>query len=400
MKNFNYYSPTKIYFGKDSLVNIKEELEDIGRNVLIIYADEGSKASGIYAKTHSILNSIGKNVFGASVPCGGEEITHIRNAVELGKACGVDYIIALGGTSVINASKAVAMGLKEEGDFWQKFFIEKQPVNETVPIGVVLTASGTSNHSNGSCTIYNQWQTIRIGVLNDKLIPRFSVMDPVYTYLQPEKQLVYDSMEALANLFESYFSTPDEFNVSDELSEALMRNIFCCLRALGTNKEDYAARSNLLWASSLATSGITAMGKEQDWQSHLIASGISTKYCVPNGAVLSVIYPSYMRKIYLSAPEKFCQYARNVLKLGQGSMNEEQFALSAITKTKSLLVELGAPAYLDELGVIINNPIEYAANVPISPMGYKKISSDVVADILTTCRSMESMDFPDKLQFA
>ena len=382
MNSFSFHNPTAIFFGENSITNLKEAIKPYGKNILITYGGGSIKKSGIYDNVIEILKSAGKDVFELSGIMPNPRTEKVYEGAKICKENNIDFILAVGGGSVIDCSKAIAAAAKTDQDFWQKFFIEKDPCDDALPTGSILTLAGTGSEMNRACVISHWEENKKIGYGDSWLYPKFSILDPTYTYTLPKDQLVYGTVDIFSHIFELYFSQPNESNLSDDIAEAIMKNIIKNLGVALKDPTNYRARANLMWDSSMALNGITGAGKEGDWQSHQIEHALSAFYDIAHGAGLAIVHPNFMRYTYKDGIEKYVQYAINVWNIDPTGKTDDEIALAGIQKTKDYFSEIGAPVTLTEVGIPADNIDEMVKTVKITGGGYKNLTDADIKNIL------------------
>lgn len=351
MNKFEFYNPTKIIFGENSINKLNELIKPFGKNIMITYGGGSIKKNGIYDNVIDILKSENKNIFELSGITPNPKLDKVYEGIKLCKENNIDFILAVGGGSVIDCSKAIAVGSKTDKDVWEAFYKNKEACEDAIPLGTILTISATGSEMNKGSVITN-WETHeKLSYKTDYMFPKFSILDPTYTYSLPREQIVYGSVDILAHAFEQYFSYPDESNVSDDLAEGIMKTVIENLEIALENPTDYNARSNLMWASTMALNDIIRMGKEQDWNSHSIGHILSGLYDIPHGATLAVIFPNWMKHVYKNAPNKFRRYAINIWNIDPADKSDEEIALEGINRTREYFSKIGAPVTLKEVNV-------------------------------------------------
>ena len=257
---------------------------------------------------------------------------------------------------------------------------------EPVPLGVVVTVAGTGSECNGGAVITNEEKKIKTGRDYPALNPRFALMDPVYTYSVPVRQMVSGSFDILSHIMETYFSEPNEDNVSDDIMEALMRSVIRNLRAAIRNPEDYTARSNLMWDSTMAENRIIKMGKRCDFQCHNMEHQLGAYTDCNHGCGLAVLHPVYYRYIYRGGLPKFVRFAQNVWGIAGEGKSEEELALAGIDALAEFIQEIGLPTSLKELGMTDKSQLkEIADSCGISAGSYKKMTHEEILEIFKEC---------------
>lgn len=379
MKSFTYYNPTKIVFGKDCVQeSLVAELSNYGTRVLLTYGGGSIKKNGIYHTVKEALEQAGKEVFELSGIMSNPRTTKVREGIALCKEHNIDFILAVGGGSVIDCTKFIAGGAKlpDTVDFWQTFFLDHQPVTEALPFGVVLTMAATGSEMNNGGVI-TDWETQKkLSAYGPVLFPQFSMLDPTYTYTLPKEQVAYGIVDMLSHLLEQYVSTPDDDNVTDSAIEGIFKNIVRNGRKSMENLEDYEARSNIMWGATLALNRSLGLGKDQDWMTHALEHALSAFYDIPHGAGLAIMHPAYLRWILPNATARLMRFAKEVWDIEQGTMSDADYALAGIEALEAYFKEIGAPSRLEEVGI----PQESLPHIANSCVRYPTAYSNLTAE--------------------
>ena len=388
MKSFIYYNPTRIVFGKDCVKeSLAAELANHGTRVLMTYGGGSIKKNGIYDTVKAVLQESGKEVFELSGIMSNPRTTKVREGITLCKEHHVDFILAVGGGSVIDCTKFIAGGarLDDTADFWQTFFLDHQPVNEAIPFGVVLTMAATGSEMNNGGVI-TDWDTQKkLSGYGPVIFPQFSMLDPTYTYTLPRDQLAYGIVDMLSHLLEQYMSTPDDDNVTDSMIESVFKNILRNGRRSMEDLEDYEARSNIMWGATMALNRSLGLGKRQDWMTHAMEHALSAFFDIPHGAGLAIVHPAYLRWILPNATPRLMRFAKEVWGIEQGTMTDEVYALASIEALETYFKEIGAPSTLEEVGIPKESLREIAESCVRYPTAYSNLS---VEDVLAIFESV------------
>jgi alcohol dehydrogenase YqhD (iron-dependent ADH family) len=264
----------------------------------------------------------------------------VYEGIQLCKTHSIDFILAVGGGSVIDCAKAIAVGAKTEKDFRETFYVKQEQTKEALPLGTILTMSATGTEMNPHTVISHRETHEKHGYSSEFLFPVFSLLDPTYTYSLPADQTAYGAVDILAHVFEQYFSFPDEDNLSDNLSEAVMRSVIDNIETAIREPNNYLARSNIMRASTLALNTLIGMGKEQDRISHNIEHALSGLYDIPHGAGLAIIFPARMHYVYKAGLPKFVRYAKNIWNIETEGKTDEEIALAGIEATKQFFKKI------------------------------------------------------------
>ena len=350
MHNFVLENPTKIIFGKNTIQQVGLESKHFGSNVLLVFGMKSLKEHGLYDQIFSSLAINGLTVIEHGGVKSNPEVEHVREGIKIAKTHHIDLILAAGGGSVIDSAKAIAAGAKVEHDVWQ-FFRAKKSVRSALPVGCVLTLAASGSEMNGGMVLTNQELSQKVGVGTKKLCPQFSILDPTSTYSVPDMYTAYGAVDAMAHILEFYFTCEDVFApVQDRFMEGLLINIMeQCEKALAVH-DDYNARANLMWCSTMALNGWTSAGLGRvAFPMHMIEHSLSALYNVPHGAGLSVILPAWMQWQATQHPKKFSQFAKRVL--GMSVTDPTTSAMDGICHLKTWFSKINAPTSLQELSI-------------------------------------------------
>lgn len=382
MKSFKFRNHTRIVFGEGALLQLTDELRSCEKNILLAYGKGAIKREGIYDAIFKILADCGKNVTELSGIMPNPTANKVREGVALCKENNIDFILAVGGGSVIDCCKAIAVGAVVEEDFWEVLYKKHNKVPKALRIGTVLTMVGTGSEMNDSAVITNEEIKVKAAFYSPYVFPMFSILDPTFTYSLPKYQLVSGVCDILSHLMEQYFSGEDD-NVSDDLNEALMKSIVKNARIAVKNPKDYDARSNIMWGSTLALNGILGVGKSQDWEVHQIEHQLGAYYDVAHGMGLAAVSASYYRFICKDGLKKFKQFAVNVWDADAKGKTDEQTALEGIDRLEAFFREIGAATTLRELGISDKSKIEeIAESTNLLKSGYRTLTHEDVKNIL------------------
>ena len=385
MNSFYFYNPTKVFFGENSINNLTTLLKDCGNNILLTYGGGSIKKNGIYDTVINILKAENKNIFELSSIMPNPRIEKVQEGIDLCKKEQIDFILAVGGGSVIDCSKFIAAGTKLSEDFWQKLFIRQEPIIDALPLGAILTLAATGSEMDEGGVITNWDEKLKLSYASELLYPKFSILDPTYTFSMPKEQMIYGFIDILSHIFEIYFSAPDQSNVSDDLAEALIKNLMENIETALINPLDYTARANIMWASSMALNGIIKASKQQDWMAHQLAHALSAFYDIPHGAALAIVHPIYLKYISKNAPSKFVRYAKNIWHVDMTDKTDEQIALEGIEKTREYFRRIGAPTSLKEVNIPLEAIDPIAEKTLLFPTSYAQLSRKDLKNILLMC---------------
>jgi alcohol dehydrogenase YqhD (iron-dependent ADH family) len=388
MNNFIFENSTKVYFGKGC---VKEylacALNSYGNNVLLAYGGGSIKENGVYHEVTAILKAEGKNIIEFSDIMPNPTYEKVLEGAKLAKENQVDVILGVGGGSVMDCCKAVSMAAVCEEDVWANFWARPGIVDfEPLPLGVIVTVSGTGSEMNGGAVITNDEVKVKTGRDYPKCNPKFAMMNPEYTFTVPQKQTASGGFDILSHIMEIYFSVPDEDNVSDDISEALMKSVIRNLPIALKNPSDYTSRSNIMWASTMAENRVIKLGKNTDFQAHQIEHQLGAYTDCNHGYGLAVLHPVYYRHIYKHGLSKFARFATNVWGISYEGKTEEQLAAEGVEALTQFICEIGLPTSLRELGVTDKAILKEIANsCNISSGSYKAMTHEEILEILEEC---------------
>ena len=386
MNNFIFQNATKVYFGKGCVKEYLACLTKEADTILLAYGGGSIKRNGVYDEIMDILNKEGKTVVEFSGIMSNPTYAKVQEGARLARENHADMILAVGGGSTMDCCKAVSLQAKYEGDIWEDFWACQGVIEcEPLPLGVIVTVAGTGSECNGGAVITNEEKKIKMGRDYPKLNPAFALMDPTYTFSVPTGQMVSGSFDILSHIMETYFSEPDEDNISDDIMEALMRSVIRNLRAAIRNPKDYTARSNLMWDSTMAENRVIKMGKKCDFECHNMEHQLGAYSNCNHGKGLAVIHPVYYRHIYQNGLAKFVRFAENVWGISSEGKNEEEIAAAGIHALSEFIKEIGLPTTLKELGVKKEQLKEIADSCGISQGSYKIMTHEEILQIFEEC---------------
>ena len=385
LHDFTYYNPTKIYFGKDAMGNLPSELNNYGKNVLLLYGKNSIKKIGLYDEVVNVLKDCGKNVVELAGIKPNPAYSQVLEGAKLVRENNIDLILAVGGGSVIDCAKAISVSAYAKGDPWQRYWIDFEEVdNKIVPVGTILTMTGTASEMNGGSVITNEEVTIKTGrVYGPEVYPKFSILNPEFTNSVPQKQMVSGVFDVMSHLMEQYFSGDDD-NTTDYVIEAVMKSIIGSSRIAVKNPEDYEARSNIMWCATLGLNNVTGLSKTQDWEVHNIEHQLGAYTDCAHGLGLSVISMPYYRHIYKYGIDKFVRFATNVWGVESKNKTKDEIALQGIDCLQEFSKELSIPQTLRELGCT-EDMLRKIADTSLLGGGYKQLNHDDIYHILKEC---------------
>ncbi|MBR2831341.1 MAG: iron-containing alcohol dehydrogenase [Oscillospiraceae bacterium] len=350
MHDFVYYTPTRVFFGKNAEENIGRELESFGATKVLVHFGGGS------ARRSGLLDKVEKQLQDAGLPyaeLGGVEpnpkIGKVREGIDFCKKEGVDFILAVGGGSVLDSSKAIALGLEQGGDPWEMFMTGKIP-DKRIPIGAVITISAAGSEMSNSCVISNPDEHLKRSLNSDINRPQVAFMNPENTFTVSPYQTACGVVDIMMHTLERYFCDSPTAEPTDSIAEAVLTSTIDAGRRAMADPEDYDARATLMWCSSLSHNNLTGVGRNFWFVCHKLEHDISGWFDnVAHGAGLAVVFPAWAKYEYKNDPKRFARFARKVW--GVVNDDDEAAALEGIEKTKSFFRELGMPVTMAELGV-------------------------------------------------
>lgn len=385
--SFSYCNPTKLYFGKDALDYLGGELNKYGKNVVLVYGGGSIKKNGIYDAVMKILKDCDKNVAEISGVMPNPTVDKLYEGVEIARKHNADLLLAVGGGSVCDYSKAVSVSVHCDEDPWQKYYVRfEEPDCEIVPVGCVLTMAGTGSEMNAGAVITNPHTHQKIGHVfaDEKVMPRFSILNPVYTMTLPHYQMVAGIYDIFNHICEQYFSG-DDVNVSDYLSEALMRAVVDASRVANKDPQNYEARSNIMWAATWALNTLVSRGKTTDWTVHMLGQAVGAYTNATHGMTLAAVSLPYYRHIMPYGLQKFKQFAVNVWGVNPDGKTDEQVANEGLEAMESWMKELGLVMNITELGANADMIEGIADATLVMNGGYKVLTRDEIVEIFKEC---------------
>ncbi len=381
--NFTYYNPTKLYFGGGSVASLRDELPKYGPNIVLVYGGGSIKTNGIYDQVTAILKDCGKNVAEISGVMPNPTLPKVLEGVEICRRHRADFLLAVGGGSVCDYTKAVAASVHCEEDPWQKYFVRfEEPACPVVPLGCVLTMVGTGSEMNAGSVITNPDTKEKVGKVfeNEDVMPKFSILDPNYTLTLPRYQMVSGIYDIFNHICEQYFCGADD-NTSDYLSEGLMRSVIHSSRIAVKNPQDYEARSNLMWTATWALNTLVECGKSGDWMVHMLGQAVGGVTNATHGMTLAAVSQAYYHHVLPYGLPKFKRFAEAVWDIDPAGKTEEEVALAGLDTMKAWMEEIGVVMHLTELGVDESMLDQIADLTFHMDGGYKALKRDEILAI-------------------
>ena len=381
--NFSYCNPTRLYFGKDALEGLNKELPKYGKNVVLIYGGGSIKKNGIYDKVTEILRANGKTVTEDGGVMPNPTVEKLYEGCKIAKKAKADLLLAVGGGSVCDYAKAVSVSTYCKEDPWEKYYMRFEDVdNEIIPVGCVLTMVGTGSEMNGGSVITNYEKKLKIGhVFGDNVFPKFSILNPEYTFTLPKYQMVAGFYDIMSHILEQYFSGTDD-NTSDYIMEGLMKSLIHSSLIAVENPKDYEARSNIMWTATWALNTLVAMGKTTDWEVHMLGQAVGAHTNATHGMTLAAVSTAYYNFIMPYGLEKFKRFAVNVWNVNPEGKSDEETAKEGIEEMRKWMKKLGLVMTLSELGVKEDMIEGIADSTLVMEGGYKILTREEISDIL------------------
>lgn len=381
--NFSYKNATKLYFGDDSLQYLNEELPKYGKTIQLIYGGGSIKKSGLYDEIVKILEDNGKTVVEDGGVMPNPTVEKLYEGIKIARENNVDLLLAVGGGSCCDYAKAVSVSANCDEDPWDKYYIRfEEPTCEILPVGCILTMAGTGSEMNAGAVITNHQQKLKIGhVFGDEVMPKFSILNPLYTMTLPKRQMVSGIYDIFNHICEQYFSGEDD-NTSDYIAEALMKSVVHSSLIALEDPEDYEARSNIMWTATWALNTLISRGKSTDWMVHMLGQSVGAYTDATHGMTLSAVSLPYYRFIMPYGLAKFKRFAEEVWGVCAEGKTDEQIAEEGLAAMEEWMKKLGVAMSISELGATEDMIEGIADGTLILDGGYKVLTRDDVVEIL------------------
>lgn len=381
--NFEYCNPTKLYFGDESLNYLRDELKNYGKNIVLIYGGGSIKKNGIYDEVINILKENNKKITEISGVMPNPTVEKLYEGIDIARGAEADLLLAVGGGSVIDYAKAVAVSINCNEDPWDKYFIKfEEPTCKIIPVGCVLTMVGTGSEMNAGSVITNPKQKLKIGHVfqNEEVMPRFAILNPIYTLTLPEYQMVAGIYDIFNHICEQYFSGEDD-NTSDYISEGLMRSLIRSSLIAKKNSNDYEARSNIMWTATWALNTLVAKGKSTDWMVHMLGQAVGAITNATHGMTLSAVSLPYYHYIMKYGLDKFVRFAKNVWNIDDTNKSKEEVANEGLKAMEDWMKKLGLVMNITELGANKDLIDDLINATIILEGGYKLLTKEEIKEI-------------------
>lgn len=383
MKPFTFRNPTKLIFGKGQIEQLRQEVPRYGKKVLLVYGGGSIKRNGLYDEVMAILAGIGADVVELPGVEPNPRVSTVRKGVDLCRKEGVEFLLAVGGGSVIDCTKAIAAGVKFYGDPWE-FITKKAVVTDALPFGVILTLAATGSEMNAGSVITN-WETKeKYGWGSPVTFPQFSILDPTYTITVPKEHTVYGIVDMMSHVFEQYFHHTPNTPLQDRMCEAVLNTVIEAAPKLVNDLENYELRETIMYSGTIALNGFLQMGVRGDWATHNIEHAVSAVYDIPHGGGLAILFPNWMKHVLDENVSRFAQLAVRVFGVDPAGKAERDVALEGIERLRAFWSSLGAPSRLMDYG-IGDEQLELMADkaMAFGEFGhFKKLNRDDVLAIL------------------
>ena len=381
--NFTYHNPTRLHFGDKAMEALAGELAGFGPTVMLSYGGGSIKKNGVYDEVAAALRAAGKTVVDDGGVMPNPTLERMLEGAAKARANDVDLILAVGGGSTIDYAKAVSVSAWCEEDPWEKYFVRfEEPSCRIVPVGAVLTMAGTGSEMNGGSVITNRAANLKVGkVFGPDAFPKFSILNPRYTFTVPRRQMVAGIFDVMSHILEQYFSGEDD-NTSDCIAEGLMRSLVRASRAAVADPEDYVARSNIMWTATWALNTLIAMGKTTDWEVHMLGQAVGALTDATHGMTLSAVSLPYYRHVMPYGAAKFARFAVEVWGVPAAGRGEAQLADEGLRALEAWMREIGVAMDIAQLGATEGMLPAIADATFILDGGYKKLDREEVLEIL------------------
>lgn len=385
MNSFSFYNPVRIYFGRGAIENLSKELSvNYGKRVLVVYGGGSIKKNGVYDEVMSQLERAGCMVVELSGVEPNPRVSTARKGIELCKEHSIDFVLAVGGGSVIDCAKLIVAGAKTDADAWD-IVIKKEKVSDALPLGTVLTLAATASEMNSGSVITN-WETQeKFGWGSPHVFPKFSILDPTYTYTVPKNQIVNGIVDTMTHIFEQYFHNATNTPLTDEMCEGILRTIIEVAPKALAEPENYEHRETLMLAGTFGLNGFLSIGSRGDWATHNIEHAISAYYDIPHAAGLAILLPNWMKHVLTVNPARFAQMAEKVFGVERVGKSDEEAALEGIAALREFWNSIGAPSTLGHFSISDERFDEIVKHTLVNgPFGnFTKLHEEDVRSILT-----------------
>lgn len=381
MNSFNYYNPTNIIFGKDSVGKLAENINGKYKKVLLHYGGGSIKASGLYDEVKKILEQLPIEIFELGGVKPNPKLSLVYEGISIVKQNNIDFVLAVGGGSVIDSAKAICAGAKTDKDVWD-LFTGAEILTGALPLGVILTIPATGSESSPATVITNEVGLLKRGLEDDRLRPEFAILNPLLTLTLPKEQTFAGVIDIISHVLERYFSKTKNVDLTESLCEATLRSVIKNAYILLDNPSDYDARAEIMLSGTIAHSGLLGVGREEDWASHRIGHELSALYGTTHGNTLSIIFPAWMKYVQDEDLDIFRKFAVNVFGV-EDQKDSKETGRRGIEKFEAFIKQLGMPLKLSDEN-IPNDSFELMADKATGGLHlgrFKKLYKDDVVKI-------------------
>ncbi|MDN5317553.1 MAG: alcohol dehydrogenase [Thermoanaerobacterium sp.] len=350
MENFDFVCPTKIIFGKETEIRVGEEVKKYSNKIMLIYGGGSIKRTGLYDK---VINSLRENHIEYIELSGvkpNPRLSLVNEGIKICRENNIDFILAVGGGSVIDTAKAIAVGVLYDGDVWD-IFLGKAEIKRALPVGVILTLAATGSEASDSAVITNEDGWYKKGIHSDLIRPQFAIMNPELLYTLPAYQTAAGAADIMAHIMERYFTNVKNVDLTDRLCEATLKTVINNVPKLIEDPTDYDARAEVMWAGTIAHNGLLDTGRIGDWASHRIEHELSAIYDIAHGAGLAIIFPAWMKYVYKHDLDRFVQFAVKVWDVDLTYTDREAIALEGIKRLENFFRSIGLPVTLKDANI-------------------------------------------------
>ncbi|MNB63335.1 NADH-dependent butanol dehydrogenase A [compost metagenome] len=382
MRNFQFYNPTKLIFGKGTLDALKTEVPRYGKNVLLLYGGGSIKRNGLYDKVVTILKGVGANITELPGVEPNPRLSTVHKGVDLCRSEDIDLILAVGGGSVLDCGKAIAVGAKYDGDMWD--FVERKAApQDALPLGTILTMAATGSEMNNGSVITNEQTEEKMGWGSPHSYPVFSILDPEHTFSVPRDQTVYGVVDMMTHVLEHYFHNDVNTPVQDRFCESLLITMMEAGSKLVDDLENYELRETILYCGTMALNGMVSMGFAGDWATHNIEHAVSAVYDIPHGGGLAILFPQWMKYNLEANPERFKQLAVRVFGVDPSGKSASEAGQEGIDALRKFWDSIGAPSRLADYDIDDSRIDEMAEKaVRFGPFGnFRKLDREDTVEI-------------------
>ncbi|MEG2116818.1 MAG: iron-containing alcohol dehydrogenase, partial [Clostridia bacterium] len=350
MRDFEFYNPTRIIFGKSSENNLLYELRKYGKRILFVYGGGSIKKSGLYEVVSQQIREANALCFELGGVQSNPKVSLVRKGIELARKQNIDFILAVGGGSVIDTAKAISAGVFMDCDIWDAY-VTKVNITRAIPLGVVLTIAGAGSESSTGSVLTNDENGLKRSIHSEAIIPKFAILNPCRTFTLPPYQTACGACDIIAHLLERYFTPDKDVELIDRMIEAAIKTMLIYAPKAIATPNDYDARSQIMWCGTLAHNDLLSTGRLGDWGSHKIGHELSAFNDVAHGASLSIVFPAWMKFTYEKNKERFVNLATRAFDIEKGDKLDEQIIFEMIAKFEAFLKKLGLPTHLREINI-------------------------------------------------